>query len=97
MSEHHPPDVDVDDPHAEARAATAVRLFDVRRVIGSLFVLYGVVVTLAGLFDGDAAEAKAGGLDLNLWTGLGMLALGLGFWAWLRIRPPEVTDQPPYR
>lgn len=85
------------DARGEARAATAARLFDVRRVIGGLFVVYGVVVTCAGLLDGEAAASKAGGIDLNLWTGLGMLALGVVFLVWLRLSPPEITEPGPRR
>jgi len=36
-------------------------------------VLYGVIVTIAGLTDDDAAIDKAQGVNINLWTGLGML------------------------
>ena len=31
----------------ETRSATAARLFDIRRIIGGLFVVYGVIVTIA--------------------------------------------------
>jgi xanthine/uracil/vitamin C permease (AzgA family) len=74
------------------------RLFDVRRVIGGLFVLYGVVVTVVGLLDSPAAIQKAAGVRINLWTGLAMLVLGGIFlvWQWLRpVRPaPTPSDDP---
>ncbi|MDQ1621051.1 MAG: hypothetical protein QOE19_3620 [Actinomycetota bacterium] len=73
--------------------ASAARLFDIRRIIGGLFVLYGVAVTAAGLFDGDAARKQAAGIDINLWTGLGMLALGVVFLVWMRLNP--LTPPPP--
>jgi xanthine/uracil/vitamin C permease (AzgA family) len=78
---------------AERRSAAA-RLFDVRRVIGGLFTVYGVIVTLMGLFESDADVDKAQGVNINLWTGLGMLALGLLFllWQWLR---PAAAPAPP--
>jgi hypothetical protein len=61
-------------PDTEPSSATdqksAPRPFDIRRVIGGLFVLYGVVVMIAGIVDGDAAKKKAAGIDINLWTGL---------------------------
>ncbi len=63
--------------------------FDIRSVIGGLFVLYGVVVTIAGLIDGDDAKKKAADIDVNLWAGLAMLALGLGFLLWMRLNPLE--------
>lgn len=71
----------------EGKSTTAARLFDIRRIIGGLFVLYGVIVTIVGLTDGDAAIDKAQGININLWTGLGMLLLGLFFLAWLKLRP----------
>ncbi|MEU9054197.1 MULTISPECIES: hypothetical protein [unclassified Streptomyces] len=71
----------------EGKSTTAARLFDIRRIIGGLFVLYGVIVTITGLTDDDAAIDKAQGININLWTGLGMLLLGLFFLAWLKLRP----------
>ncbi|MBD0740991.1 hypothetical protein [Streptomyces sp. CBMA152] len=71
----------------EKKSATAARLFDIRRIIGGLFTLYGVIVTIAGINPSDADLKKAEGVDINLWTGLGMLALGLFFLVWLKLRP----------
>ncbi|GHH08050.1 hypothetical protein [Streptomyces lanatus] len=76
----------------QEKSTTAARLFDIRRIIGGLFVLYGVIVTIAGLTDDDAAIDKAEGVNINLWTGLGMLLLGIFFLAWLKLRP---TAPPP--
>jgi hypothetical protein len=73
---------------AERRSAAA-RLFDVRRVIGGLFVVYGVIVTLIGVFDGASELDKAQGVRINLWTGLGMLLLGGLFLLWQWLRPAE--------
>jgi hypothetical protein len=69
------------------REAQAANLFDLRRIIGGLFVLYGVVLTIVGLGDSDAEIDKAAGVHINLWAGLGMLALGLFFIAWALLRP----------
>ena len=74
------------------RLSSAARLFDVRRVIGGLFVVYGLVVTLLGLFDGKAEIEKAQGVRINLWMGLAMLALGLFMLIWLRLNPPKPPD-----
>ncbi|MDX2914858.1 MULTISPECIES: hypothetical protein [Streptomyces] len=71
----------------QSRSATAAQLFDIRRIIGGLFVVYGVIVTLAGITASDAEIDKAEGVNINLWTGLGMLALGVFFLAWLWLRP----------
>jgi hypothetical protein len=38
----------------QRKMSAAARLFDVRRVIGGLFVVYGVLVTLLGVFDSQA-------------------------------------------
>ncbi|MGY5129483.1 hypothetical protein [Streptomyces nigrescens] len=71
----------------ERESATAARLFDVRRIIGGLFVVYGVIVTIAGVMATDADLKKAQNININLWTGLGMLALGLFFLVWMKLRP----------
>jgi len=78
---------------AERRSAAA-RLFDVRRVIGGLFVVYGVIVTIIGLFDSGSELDKAQGVRINLWTGIGMLVLGGLFllWQWLRPAEPPSHD-----
>jgi hypothetical protein len=76
----------------EKLSTTAARLFDIRRIIGGLFTLYGVIVTIAGLAASDASIDKAQGININLWTGLGMLLLGLFFLVWLRLSP---TPPPP--
>ncbi|GAB2616812.1 hypothetical protein Aab01nite_29810 [Paractinoplanes abujensis] len=76
----------------EKKLSAAARLFDVRRVIGGLFVVYGVIVTLIGLFDSQAEIDKAEGVRINLWMGIGMLVLGLLFLLWLRLNPPKAPD-----
>ncbi|OQR65885.1 hypothetical protein B6E66_00760 [Streptomyces maremycinicus] len=81
----------------EEKSATAARIFDLRRIIGGLFVVYGVIVTIAGITDSDAEIDKAQGININLWTGLAMLALGIFFLAWLKLRPaaPVAPTLPP--
>ncbi|MET9516756.1 hypothetical protein [Streptomyces sp. NPDC002994] len=81
----------------ERKSATAARLFDIRRIIGGLFVVYGVIVTIAGISPSVADLEKAEGVHINLWTGLAMLALGLFFLIWLKLRPiapPTVAAEP---
>lgn len=83
----------------QEESTTAARLFDIRRIIGGLFVVYGVIVTIVGITDDQAAIDKAEGVNINLWTGLGMLLLGLFFLAWLKLRPtapppPRAEDEP---
>ncbi|GAA1039538.1 hypothetical protein GCM10009557_58400 [Virgisporangium ochraceum] len=81
-------------PDEAERRSAAARLFDVRRVIGGLFVVYGVIVTLIGLFDSEADLEKAQGVRINLWTGLGMLLLGALFLLWQWWRPAQVPTPP---
>ena len=75
---------------AEARAdrdARAANLFDVRRFIGGLFVIYGVILFVLGIGASDADVEKAAGVNVNLWTGLAMLIVGALFLAWAFSRP----------
>lgn len=81
------------DQTTKAETVRAARLFDVRRVIGGLFTVYGVIVTFIGIFDSQAAIDKAAGVRINLWIGLGMLALGLLFLLWQWWRPAEAPPE----
>lgn len=68
-------------------------LFDLRSVIGLLFVVYGLVLTILGLIGETPEELqKAGGVALNLWTGLAMLVGGILFYVWAFTRPPAAPD-----
>jgi hypothetical protein len=78
---------------AAAGTSSATRLFDIRRIIGGLFLLYGVVLFVAGLVDGEEATAQAAGIDINVWTGLGMAATGLLFLAWMWRSPVDAEDE----
>jgi hypothetical protein len=77
--------------HAADETSAAARLFDIRRVIGGLFVLYGLVLLVAGLLDGAEASEQAAGIDINVWTGLGMAATGAAFLFWMWRRPVEAA------
>ncbi|MET8303313.1 hypothetical protein [Micromonospora sp. NPDC005211] len=85
--EAHDPLVDETEDAREARSAAA-RLFDIRRVIGGLFVAYG----LMGLFDTSAEIEKAQGVRINLWAGAAMLVFGLLMLLWQRLRPTEAAE-----
>jgi len=69
------------------RAARAANLFDVRRLIGALFIVYGVILLVLGFLESDASIEKSAGVNVNLWAGLGMLVFGLIFMAWALLRP----------
>jgi UDP-N-acetylmuramyl pentapeptide phosphotransferase/UDP-N-acetylglucosamine-1-phosphate transferase len=92
---HHPDDEQLSQDEKLKKVSSAARLFDVRRVIGGLFVVYGVIVTLIGFFDDQSEIDKAQGVRINLWMGLAMLALGLLFLLWLRLNPPKAPDLSP--
>jgi hypothetical protein len=69
------------------RAAKAARLFDIRRLIGGLFLIYGVILVILGLGESDASIAKSADINVNLYAGLGMLAVAAFFIAWGLLRP----------
>jgi hypothetical protein len=69
------------------RAARAANLFDIRRLIGGLFVIYGVILTVLGLGESTASIDKSAGININLYAGIGMLVFGLLFLAWAFSRP----------
>jgi hypothetical protein len=81
------------------RASRAVNLFDVRRMIGGLFVIYGVILTIMGITASQKEIDKAAGINLNLWVGIGMLIVGALFLAWAFGRPlvkeTDEDDEPP--
>jgi xanthine/uracil/vitamin C permease (AzgA family) len=72
----------------EARNWRLAKLFDLRSFIGALFVIFGILVTIAGLTASQATISKAAGINLGLWVGLIMLAMGVIFIAWILIKPP---------
>ncbi len=69
------------------RDARAANLFDVRRFIGGLFVIYGTILLVLGFGASDAEVEKAAGVNVNLWTGLAMLIVGALFLFWAFTRP----------
>ena len=78
---------------AAARPPLSAILFDLRSVIGLLFVVYGLVLTILGIVGESPADlAKSGGLALNLWTGIAMLIGGAIFYAWAFAKPPMPPD-----
>lgn len=77
---------------SEEESATAARLFDVRRIIGGLFTLYGIILLVTGIVDGSAARQKAQGIDINLWSGIAMLIVGLLFLIWMHVSPNEAPN-----
>jgi len=66
--------------------------FDVRNIIAALIGLYGVVLVIVGLVDySHTAKVKTGGVNADLWAGIVMIVVAVGFAAWSRIRPIVVA------
>jgi hypothetical protein len=78
----------------EVEAARAANRFDIRRLIGGLFILYSLILIALGLFGSHAIKTKADGINVDLWTGLGMLLFGILmlFWAFSRPTVPEPPE-----
>jgi hypothetical protein len=83
---------ETEDAEARDRASGMASLFDLRMVIGGLLTLYGVILTVMGLFASSDTKAKAAGININLWAGLVILAGGAVFLAWARLRPLRAED-----
>ena len=84
------PSIDNAQTHVETAGA-----FDIRMFIGTLIGLFGLALTLMGIFAFNAAEsAKTGGMNANLWAGIGMLIGAAVFIAWAKLRPIRILVQP---
>jgi hypothetical protein len=77
----------------EAQAARQANRFDIRRLIGGLFALYGVVLTVVGIVGSHHVKHKAAGINVDLWTGIGMLVFAAFMIGWALLRP--VQPEPP--
>ena len=64
-----------------------MNLFDLRRIIGGVFLAWGLLLVILGLTGSEAETTKAAGININLWAGLGMFVVGAGFLTWALVRP----------
>ena len=55
---------------------------DLRYPIGLLFSVFGVILTLYGIFGDKTIYQRSLGMDVNLWWGLFCLAFGLAMLAY---------------
>jgi hypothetical protein len=84
------PDMSNDRPARHSAGA-----FDIRNVIAALFGFYGIVLIIMGIVGDTAQErAKTGGVDANLWTGIGMAVVAVVFVVWNRLRPVTIDQDP---
>lgn len=69
------------------------RLFELRMLTALLFAIYGLVCLVCGIGFTSAADLeKAGGLNVNLLAGIGMLVVAAAFATWATLRP-VVSEQ----
>ena len=80
---------------ADEREVRAANLFDIRRIIGGLFLLYGAVLTVLGLGASEEDLQRAEGVNVNLGVGVTMLVMAALFIAWALWRPlgRELAEQ----
>lgn len=81
-------------PVTAPRRRHTAGVLDIRNIIGGLLFVYGVILTLMGIF-GDQESAKTGGVNANLWSGLALLVVGAAFLSWARLRPILVPEPTP--
>ena len=67
-----------------------------RRIIGGLFAVYGVILTLTGIVAGSSPTRKTQGIDINLWAAIAMLVVSVLFLLWMRLsnEAPSLDDLP---
>ncbi|MGH2865977.1 MAG: hypothetical protein ACRDNK_00175 [Solirubrobacteraceae bacterium] len=78
----------------EVQATRVANRFDIRRLIGGLFVLYGAILFVLGLVGSHQVKTKAAGINVDLYTGIGMLIFGalMIFWALSKPVVPEPEE-----
>ncbi len=59
---------------------------DIRNIIGALLGIYGLVLIVMS-FVSDQELAKTGGINANLYAGIGLAVVAAAFLGWARLRP----------
>ncbi|MGP4016294.1 hypothetical protein [Saccharopolyspora sp. 5N708] len=67
--------------------------FDIRTVIALLFAIYGIVLIAVGATSGAEAIAKSSGININLYSGIGMFVFAVVLVLWARLRPISVPAE----
>jgi hypothetical protein len=68
--------------------------FDIRLIIALLIGVYGIILTVMGIgFTSEEEIAKAAGVNINLWAGIGMLVVAALFGIWALVRPLVVPAE----
>lgn len=68
------------------------RATELRMIIAILFAVYGVVCLIWSAFTTQEELRKAAGINVNLWTGIGMLVVGILFFLWAFLNPLTVEE-----
>ena len=82
-------------PQTEGDVPHRAGAFDIRVFIASLIGIYGIVLVIAGLVQGNDQLIKTRGVNINLWAGIGMLIFSAAFLTWAKLRPVVVHVVPP--
>ena len=53
-----------------------------------MFTVYGLILLALGIFGSHTVKNKANGINVDLWTGLGMLVFAALMIFWALSRPP---------
>ncbi len=79
------------DDASEPTTTQKVGAFDIRNFIGALIGLYGIILLILGLVAfNDMESARTGGINANLWAGIGMIVVAVIFLLWARLEPLKV-------
>jgi hypothetical protein len=86
-----------DDQQSPSGAQKPVRkagAFDMRNFIAALIGLYGLVLVIYGIIgSSDIQLKKTGGININLWAGIGMIVVAAIFLTWARLKPVVVPAE----
>jgi formate/nitrite transporter FocA (FNT family) len=77
----------------EIKAARQANRFDIRRIIGAVFLAYGILLTVLGIVGSHHTKTKAAGINVDLWTGIGMIVFGIVMVVWALTRPVQPEPQ----
>lgn len=82
------------DQHASGTHVEDAGAFDIRRFIGALIGLFGLLLVIMGVaFTSPEAMDKTGGVNANLWAGLVMVAVAIAFEVWAKVDPIRILVQ----